>query len=156
MRLLLPPVFLLLSALPLAAQTQFLKPSGVAPGNGYSHVVVTAPGRLAFISGQVANNAAGQLVGKGNLEAQTVQVFENLKAALAAAGTSFDHVVKLTWFIRDYQPAQLAVIREVRNRYINPAAPPASSLIGVAALLQPDYLLEVEAIAVIPEPAEKR
>lgn len=139
-----------------AAQTQYVQPAGLAPGNGYTHAVVVSPGKLVFISGQVAQNAQGQLVGKGDLKAQTGQVFENLKTALAAAGSSFEHVVKITWFIRDYKPEALAVVREVRNRYVNPTAPPASSLVGVAALFQPDYLIEVEAVAVVPEPPARR
>jgi enamine deaminase RidA (YjgF/YER057c/UK114 family) len=134
----------------LSAETEFLKPEGLSPANGYTHVVVTGPGKLAFISGQVANDPQGKLVGRGDLKAQTEQVFQNLKRALAAAGTSFEHVVKITWFVRDYRPDMLPVLRDVRNRYVNTAAPPASSLVGVAALFQGDYLIEVEAVAVVP------
>jgi enamine deaminase RidA (YjgF/YER057c/UK114 family) len=135
----------------LLAQTQAIQPKGLAPGNGYSHVVVASPGKLAFIAGQVANNAQGQLVGRGDLKAQTEQVFENLKTALAAAGTSFEHVVKVTYFIKDHKPEYLPIVREVRNRYINQAAPPASTLVGVQSLFQRDYLIEVEAVAAVPE-----
>src|SRR5690242_11990070 len=104
----------------LLAQAEFLKPSGISAANGYSHAVVVSPdSKLVFIAGQIANNPQGQLVGKGDLKAQTEQVFENLKAALAAAGSSFDHVVKINWYIRDFKPESLPVIREVRNRYIN-------------------------------------
>jgi enamine deaminase RidA (YjgF/YER057c/UK114 family) len=135
----------------LFAQTQAIQPKGLAPGAGYSHVVVASPGKLAFIAGQVANNAQGQLVGRGDLKAQTEQVFENLKLALAAAGASFEHVVKLTFLVKDHKPEYLAIIREVRNRYVNTAAPPASTLAGVSALFLPDYLIEVEAVAAVPE-----
>jgi len=142
---------LLLLTLALAPAQTFLKPDGIAAGKGYTHVVITSPGKLAFISGQVANNAQGQMVGSGDLKAQTEQVFENLRLALKAAGTSFEHVVKITYFIRDYRPEMLATIREVRNRYVDTAAPPASSLVGVAGLFQPGYLIEVEAIAAVPD-----
>ncbi|MGJ5813285.1 RidA family protein [Paludibaculum fermentans] len=134
----------------LPAQTEFPKAAGVAPGNGYSHVVVTSPGKLIFLAGQVANNASGQMVGKDDIKAQTEQVFENIKANLAAAGASFQDVVKLNWYIRDLKPEYLPVIREVRDRYINKEHPPASTLVGVAALFREGYMLEVEAVATVP------
>jgi enamine deaminase RidA (YjgF/YER057c/UK114 family) len=149
--------FFIAGSLLAAAQTQFLKPEGLAPGAGYTHVVVTRPGKLIFISGQVARDKEGNLVGKGDLHAQAVQVFENLKTALASAGADFKDVVKITWYIRDYKPESLATLREVREKYVNKDAPPASTLIGVASLAQPDYLLEVEAVAAIPDkPARKK
>jgi enamine deaminase RidA (YjgF/YER057c/UK114 family) len=145
------PSLLLFSALPLIAQTEFLKPSGLAPAHGYTHAVVTKPGKLIFLSGQVANDPSGQLVGKGDLKAQTDQVFANLKTALAATGATFNDVVKITWYIKGYKPDDLPVLRGVRDKYVNTAQPPASTLIGVASLFQEDYLLEVDAIAVVPE-----
>jgi enamine deaminase RidA (YjgF/YER057c/UK114 family) len=138
------------------AQTQFLKPEGIAPGTGYTHVVVTSPGRLVFIAGQIARDKQGNLVGKGDLRAQTVQVFENLKAALGAAGATFNDVVKINWYIRDYKPESLAALREVRAMYVNKDNPPASTLIGVAALAQEDYLIEVEAVAALPDQHGKK
>lgn len=146
---------LLLSALPLLAQTEFLKPSGLAPAHGYTHAVVTNPGKLIFLSGQVANDPSGQLVGKGDLKAQTEQVFANLKTALAAAGATFNDVVKITWYINGYKPDDLPILRGIRDKYVNTAEPPASTLIGVASLFQDDYLLEVDAIAVLPETTSK-
>jgi len=145
-----------LACIDLSAQTQFLKPDGIAPGNGYSHVVVTSPGKLVFISGQVARDKQGNLVGKGDLRAQTVQVFENLKTALASAGATFNDVVKINWYVKDYKQENLAVLREVRTMYVNKDNPPASTLAGVAALALDDYLIEVEAVAAIPDkPAKK-
>lgn len=140
----------------LSAQTRFLKPEGIAPATGYSHVVVTSPGKLVFISGQVARDKQGNLVGKGDLHAQTVQVFENLKAALAAAGATFNDVVKINWYVKDYKQENLAVLREVRTMYVNKDNPPASTLAGVAALAQDDYLIEVEAVAAIPDKPVKK
>jgi enamine deaminase RidA (YjgF/YER057c/UK114 family) len=149
-------VFAFIACLQLSAQTQFLKPEGIAPGTGYSHVVVTSPGRLIFIAGQVARDKQGTLVGKGDLKAQTVQVFENLKAALASAGATFNDVVKINWYIRDYKQENLIALREVRTMYVNKDNPPASTLIGVAALAQDDYLIEVEAVAALPSKVAKK
>ncbi|QOY84940.1 RidA family protein [Paludibaculum fermentans] len=134
----------------LQAQTEFPKAAGVAPAAGYSHVVVTSPGKLVFLAGQIANNASGQLVGKDDIKAQTEQVFENIKANLAAAGATFQDVVKLNWYIRDLKPEYLPVVREVRDRYVNKEHPPASTLVGVSALFREGYMLEVEAVASIP------
>ncbi len=157
MKTFLIAVCLIMGGLSASAQTQFLKPEGIAPGVGYTHVVVTAPGKLAFIAGQVARDHQGNLVGKGDLKAQTVQVFENLKVALASAGATFNDVVKINWYIRDYKQEMLPAIREVRALYVNADKPPASTLIGVAALAQDDYLIEVEAVAAIPaRPVRKK
>ena len=146
-----------LACIDLSAQMQFLKPDGIAPGNGYSHVVVTSPGKLVFISGQVARDKQGNLVGKGDLRAQTVQVFENLKTALASAGASFNDVVKINWYVRDFKQENLGILREVRTMYVNKDNPPASTLSGVVALAQDDYLIEVEAVAAIPnKPAARK
>jgi enamine deaminase RidA (YjgF/YER057c/UK114 family) len=135
---------------PLAAQTEFLKPEGLAPTTSYSHVVVASPGKVIFIAGQVANDKQGKLVGKDDLKAQATQVFENLKTALAAAGATFDDVVKINWYVKGYKPEYLPTLREVRSNYVNKDKPPASTLVGVAALFQDEYLLEVDAVAVIP------
>ncbi len=134
--------FALLGCGRTSAQTEFLKPDGLSPANGYSHVAVAGPGRL----------------GKGDLKAQAVQVFENLKTALASGGASFDDVVKIGWYVKEFKPEYLPTLREVRNMYVNSAKPPTSTLVGVQTLFQDDYLLEIEAIAVVPEkrPAQKR
>lgn len=147
---------LMIGCLPVFGQTQFLKPDGIAPATGYTHVVVTSPGKLVFISGQIARDKQGNLVGKGDLNAQAAQVFENLKAALASAGATFKDVVKITLYIKDYKPEALAGLREVRDKYVNKDAPPASTLIGVASLAQEDYLIEVEAVASVPNKAPKK
>jgi enamine deaminase RidA (YjgF/YER057c/UK114 family) len=145
-----------LSFLNLSAQTEFVKPDGLAPANGYSHAVIAQPGKLVFVAGQVANNGQGQLVGKDDLRAQTVQVFENIKTVLASSGASFDDVVKITWYVKAYKPEYLPILREVRNQYVNKANPPASTLVGVASLFQNDYLIEVDAVAAIPAKHSKK
>ena len=125
-----------------------LNPEGVAPGNGYSHVV-TGPGRWVAISGQVAFDAEGKLVGEGDAGAQAQQVFANLERCLAAAGATFADVVKLNFFVTDV--AYLPAIRVARDAYIDTAKPPASTAVQVVALFRPDVLLEVEAYAVVAD-----
>src|ERR1043165_5473276 len=119
MRIMTAVFFALIGCASLAAQTEFLKPDGLAPATSYSHVVVASPGKLVFIAGQVANDKQGKLVGKDDLKAQATQVFENLKAALGAAGATFNDVVKINWYVKAYKPELLPVLRDVRNTDIN-------------------------------------
>ncbi len=122
-------------------------PAGMAPGTGYSHAVA-ASGRVVAIAGQVAMDEQGNLVGPGDPRAQAERVFENLRLSLAAAGATFAHVIKLNFYATDI--AMLPVVREVRDRYVDTTNPPASTAVQVAALFRPEFLLEVEAWAVIP------
>ena len=128
--------------------TRFINPPEIAPANGYTHVVEVSNSKMVFTAGQVAFDTAGNLVGKDDLKAQTQQVFLNLKAALAAVGADFSHVVKFTYFMLDI--SQIAVVREVRNQYINVNQPPASSAIEVRKLFRDDVLIEIEAVAAVP------
>jgi len=132
-----------------AVQHQFLNPAGLSKPTGYTHVVTAQPGRMVFVAGQVALNAKGEVVGKGDLRAQTVQVFENLKTALAAAGATFDDVVKLNYYVVNMQPEHPAIIREARAKYLSPEHPPAGTLVGVTALAREEFLVEIEAVAVV-------
>lgn len=125
-------------------------PDGLAPPVGYSHVVAARGGTTVYVSGQVALDAEGHVVGEGDLRAQTEQVFANLRAALAAAGATPRDIAKLTTFVVNFRPEHRAVIREVRSRFFAPdTPPPASTLVGVQALVVPELLIEVEAIAVV-------
>ena len=133
---------LLLAALPLSSQTEFLNPSGLAPAHGYTHAVVTKPGKLIFLSGQVANDPYGQLVGKGDLKAQSEQVFANLKTALTAVGATFNDVVKITWYVKNYKPEDLPALRAIRDKYVNTAQPPASTRAGGRGFFVPRRLLD--------------
>lgn len=119
--------------------------AGVAPGNGYSHVV-TGTGQWVAISGQVALDPDGAFVGIGDPAAQAEQVFANLQRCLATVGATFENVVKLTYYVTDI--GFLPAVRTVRDKYI-PGPKPASSAVQVAALFSPDALLEIEAYAVI-------
>lgn len=132
-----------------AMQSQFINPDGLSKPTGYTHVVIPRPGKLAYISGQVALNAKGELVGKGDLRAQVTQDFENLKVALAAAGGTLNDIVKLNYYVVNVKPEQLPAIREVRNSYISQEHPPASTLVGVTALARDDFMIEIEAVAVV-------
>jgi 2-iminobutanoate/2-iminopropanoate deaminase len=124
-----------------------LDPPGLAPPTGYSHVVTAAGGRTIYVSGQVALDAHGQLVGQDDFAAQTRQVFANLDTALGAAGATFRDVVKATYYVRD--ASRVALIREIRAAYFVEALP-ASTLIEVPQLAHPDFLIEVEVVAVVP------
>jgi enamine deaminase RidA (YjgF/YER057c/UK114 family) len=126
-------------------------PDGVAAGRGYSQVV-TGRGRLVVVSGQVAQNERGELVGAGDPAAQARQVFENLRRCLAQAGAGFGEVVKLTFFVLDV--ADLPAVRAARDAVIDTARPPASTAVQVAALFAPGYLIEVEAWALVGELAQ--
>jgi len=121
-------------------------PPGSSGLHGYSQVVSVPPGStLIYVSGQVALDSAGNIVGPGDIKAQATKVFENLRIALAAAGASFKDVIKLNYYLTDAH--NLAAVREVRDQFINPSAPPASTLVEVRALFRPEVMLEVEAVA---------
>ncbi len=131
-------------------RTVRLNPDTVAPPiGGYSHVVRVegADATWLYVSGQVANDRTGVLVGEGDLRAQTEQVFENLSAILAANGATFEDVVKITSYVTTLE--DLAGMREVRLRY-TPSEPPASTSVQVAALFLPGALIEVDVVAVVP------
>jgi enamine deaminase RidA (YjgF/YER057c/UK114 family) len=132
-------------------QAQFLNPSTLCSTFGWTHVVSVTGGKTIYVSGQVSVNERGEVVGKGDLRAQTVQVFENIKQALAAAGATFRDVLKSNLYVVGLKPEHVAMIREVRSRYFDATHPPASTLVGVAALVGADWLIEIEVVAVIPE-----
>jgi enamine deaminase RidA (YjgF/YER057c/UK114 family) len=164
-RQLLAASIVLALAGPLAAQTQdkkkpspdsdavrFINPPGLSQSPAYTHVAEIRHGRLVLISGQVAYDKDGHVVGKGDMRAQTTQAFENLKIALDSVGATFNDVVKINSFLVN-MPENLAAYREVRSKYLaGNKHPPASTTVGVAALVNPDLLLEMEAEVVLPEP----
>jgi enamine deaminase RidA (YjgF/YER057c/UK114 family) len=135
------------------AKHKFLNPDTIAKPVGYTHVVEpSGPGRIIFISGQLGLDLDGKVVGgPGDFRAQAEQAFVNLRNALAAVGAGFEHVVKLNNYFVDI--THIAQFREVRDRFINTAAPPASTAVAISALARPGALIEVEAIAVIPAKA---
>ena len=127
-----------------------INPENLPKPQTYTHVVVATGSRLVFVSGQEPEDAQGNLVGSGDLAAQARQVFANLGCALAAAGARPDQVTKITIYVvnhcRDYLPA----IEEARVALFG-AHKPADALLGIATLSNPEYLLEVDAIAVVDE-----
>lgn len=116
---------------------------------GYSHVVSVQGGRTLYLAGQIAVDKSGNLVGRGDFRAQVKQVFENIKARLEEGGATFNDVVKLNYYLTD--ASDLQSLRETRNRYINMEKPPASTLVVVKQLVREEYLLEVEAVAVVAQ-----
>lgn len=130
-------------------EKQFFNPSNMHRPRGYTHAVAVDGGRLIFIAGQVAFDKEGNLVGKGDLRAQTEKALDNLVAALAAAGATPADVVKMNTYVVNYRPADYPIIREARARVFEGQNPPASTLIGVQALAVEDLLIEIEAIAVV-------
>ncbi|PSL08480.1 enamine deaminase RidA (YjgF/YER057c/UK114 family) [Haloactinopolyspora alba] len=122
------------------------QPEGLPPTNAYSHVV-SYSGRTVAVSGQVPLDSTGDLVGRGDAEAQIRQVFRNVSTALAAAGAGMRDVVKLTVFLIDL--ADLPLFRQVRDEYIVLSEPPASSLVQVSGLVNPEFRVEVEAWAAV-------
>ncbi|MET7572309.1 RidA family protein [Streptomyces sp. NPDC005492] len=128
--------------------TRIPAPDGVSPAAAYTHVVM-GTGRFVAISGQLALDEDGRLVGEGDAAAQARQVFENLRRCLAAAGSTFDHVVKLTFFVTDM--AHMPAIRAARATHIPDDRLPAASAVQVAALVRPEFLMEIEAFAVVGE-----
>jgi enamine deaminase RidA (YjgF/YER057c/UK114 family) len=130
------------------SKIEHIRPSRLSKNPAYTQVVAARGARTVFVSGQAPTDADGNVVGAGDLAAQTEHVMENLKTALAAAGATFDDVVKSTTFVVDYQPEHRNVIGAVRGRYISTENPPASTFVGVSALVGPEWLIEIEAIAV--------
>ncbi|MEY9485083.1 enamine deaminase RidA (YjgF/YER057c/UK114 family) [Streptomyces calvus] len=126
--------------------TRIPAPAGVAPAAQYSHVV-TGTGRLVAVSGQLPLDEDGGLVGEGDAGAQARQVFENLRRCLAAAGATFDDVVKLTCFVTDM--AHMPALRAARAAHIPDDRLPAMSAVRVAGLVRPEFLMEIEALAVV-------
>lgn len=137
-----------------SAQVRYVNPPGLAVNPRFTQLVEINSARTVLISGQVAYGKDGKVVGKGDIRAQSSQVFENLKLALQAVGASFNDVAKLNTFMVN-MPDNLEGYREIRERYLaNNQHPPASTTVGVAALVNPDLLLEVEAVVVLPEKRE--
>jgi enamine deaminase RidA (YjgF/YER057c/UK114 family) len=130
-------------------EKQFINPDGMVKPGAYTPAVSVNGGRTVYISGQVAQDGVGNIIGKGDLLAQTEQVYRNLATTLAASGASFNDVVKLTVYVVGYKPEHRALLQSVRERFVNKDHPPASTLIGVQALARAEFLVEIEAVAVV-------
>ena len=129
---------------------EFLKPAGLteaATASGYGPAVRSND--LVFISGQTARNLKGETVGKGDAEAQAVQIYENIKTCVEAAGGTLADVILLRTYLTDR--AHRAAHGAVRRRYFPGPNFPNSTLLIIAGLADPDFLIEVEAVAHIPK-----
>lgn len=125
-------------------------PPTLSKPTGYSHIAEVNSGKIVYIAGQIAAGKDGKLVGKDDFAKQVQQVFENLTAATKAAGGSLADIIKLNYYIAEkVNPDQLPKLREIRGTFLNTATPPASTLLFIHALASPDYLIEIEAVAVI-------
>jgi reactive intermediate/imine deaminase len=125
----------------------FINPETMHSPGGYTHVVEVTSGRLAYISGQVALDRDGRLAG-GDIRSQSRQVFENIRAALAAVGGTLGDVVKLTTYLLDI--TEMAAVREVRSEYFDLGRLPAATAVEVSRLEPDGVLIEIEAVAVLP------
>jgi enamine deaminase RidA (YjgF/YER057c/UK114 family) len=127
---------------------RYINPAAIAKPPGYTHVVeVSGPVRTVYIAGQLGYDGAGKQ--GGDFREQATLVYENLKAAVESVGGKMENIVKLNAFLTDIR-TQLPIYREVRDKYVNAAAPPASTTLEVSKLAREGALLEVEAVAVLP------
>jgi enamine deaminase RidA (YjgF/YER057c/UK114 family) len=114
---------------------------------GYSQIATVTGGTIVFISGQVALDNSGNVVGNDDFRTQAEQVFSNLRAAMKALGGNFSDVVKLNYYLVDL--SHLPELRDVRDKYITVSNPPTSTAVQVTRLFRPEFLVEVEAVAVL-------
>ena len=141
-------VMTLADATAQSPSVRYLNPSNMAPPRGYTHVVeVNGPGRTVYIAGQLGYDSTGKQ--GADFREQATLVYENLKAAIESVGGKMENIVKLNAFLTDIR-AQLPIYREVRDKFVNVSAPPASTTLEVPKLARDGALLEVEAIAVLP------
>lgn len=125
-------------------------PSTVHTPKGYSHIAEIDLGNctMLIISGQVPLDSKGKLAGKDDLTVQAEQVFRNIRSCVESAGGNMNNIVKLNYYLTD--ASQVQKVRDVRDKFINTANPPASTLVQVSRLFHEDVMLEVEATAIIP------
>jgi enamine deaminase RidA (YjgF/YER057c/UK114 family) len=135
---------------------QYLNPKELNTPRFYSHAATAeGTGKLVYVSGQVSWDASGNVVGKGDMRAQSEQVFKNVAAALAAAGAGWDDVIKMNGYMVGMHAERVTAYREVRQKFLKPGALPASTLVGVERLVDPDLLLEVEVVAATGQAAAR-
>lgn len=155
MKILFLIVLICFSSWNVIAQTKSIvsiqNPPTVYKPTGYSHAAEIDLGKskMLIISGQVALDVEGKVVGENNFEQQTEQIFKNIKAVIEYSGGTMNDLIKITIYLRDV--SNIVKFREVRNKYINLNNPPASTLVEITDLARDEFLLEVEATAVIPK-----
>jgi enamine deaminase RidA (YjgF/YER057c/UK114 family) len=128
---------------------QIVSPRLAQPSGHFSQATaIAARGTIVFISGMVARRADGTIAGIGDIEAQTRQVCENVKAAIEEAGGSLDDICRVDVYVRNME--HFDTIHRVRREYFKPPAP-ASTMVEVTKMTSPEYLIEMSAIAVLPD-----
>ncbi len=125
------------------------RPEGLLDNSAFSQVVSATGTRTVHTAGQVSIDERGGIIGAGDLAAQTAQAMRNVGLALAAAGAGYADIVKITTYVVNYKPEHRAVIGAARAPFFSNGTPPASTLVGVSALALPDWLVEIEAVAVV-------
>ena len=136
---------------------QYLNPKelGAAP-KFYSHAVALAgAAKLVYVSGQVSWGPDGRVVGAGDMRAQCEQVLKNLTNGLRAAGAGWGDIIKMNAYMVNLNTENVTAFREIRSGYLKPGQLPASTLVGVTSLVQPELLLEVEVVAAVGAAAQK-
>ena len=131
-------------------KTQYLNPKELFEPRFFTHTVaVSGAAKIVYVSGQVSYDRNGAVVGKGDMRAQSEQVFANLTRNLKAAGASWSDVIKMNGYMVRMTPEAVTAYREVRTRFLDPKKLPASTLVGVDRLVHEDLLLEVEVVAAV-------
>jgi enamine deaminase RidA (YjgF/YER057c/UK114 family) len=132
------------------ASPLYINPPSLTKPTGYTHVVIAPDGRTVYIAGQVAVDSTGQVVGGSDFAAQADRAYANLRRALASVGGTLSDLVKTTTFITDAK--NIVPLREIRSRYLDPAHPPANTLITISSLARPELLIEIEGVAILRSP----
>ena len=127
---------------------ELINPDDIAPPSGYTHVIAATGSRLVFVAGQVAEDAAGNLIGQDDLAVQARQAFANVGRCLTAGGARPDQVTKLTIYVVGYRKKYWPAICEARDAVFGEHQP-TDTLLGIEALAEPQYLIEIDAIAVV-------
>jgi enamine deaminase RidA (YjgF/YER057c/UK114 family) len=130
---------------------QRLAPAGLFKPSAYTQVVVAQGRRMVFLAGQVSIDAEGKLVAPGDFAGQVKQVFANVGTALRGAGATPADVTKITIYVVNYKPELRLLLGEARSAVFGATTLPASTLVGVQALAEPGFLIEIEAVAVLDE-----
>src|SRR5258708_35565667 len=129
---------------------EFISPAALPPPVGYSHIAKVNRGSLIYLAGQVSSDASGKLVGEGNFEVQAEQVFANVRIAVETAGATMADVVKMNiYIVAEVDQAEVPKLRAIRDRHVNTAKPPASTLVFVSRLARPGWLIALEAVAAL-------
>lgn len=131
--------------------TKYIQPNGLFNSQqyGFSHVAVSEGTKIINIAGQVAWDEDQNIVGKGDIKLQAIQALKNIKTALHAAGASLDDISSMRIYVVQYQPEHGIYIYEALKSFFSDESLPASTWIGISALANPDFLIEIEAMAII-------